>query len=203
MHSFSQLILINHYILQNQALIKAILHKNNKKYNQLISSYNSAKVHLGSKHLTTSLERLQRQALGKRSIIEKDPITNIVKSVALKHFIPYGLDDFEKTTGDITFKIAKGKEKRGILRKIKKGDLYYKDATTALGAKFDYWKNSNTKIASDSTTALIHFESLPPISSAKLKSVAKETANLVKTYCNAEIQLFFLNEDTPEAVIEW
>ncbi|MBU0470005.1 MAG: hypothetical protein KKA62_02305 [Nanoarchaeota archaeon] len=170
--------------------------KDTIKTHGLISPWRTAQEEFGkkAKHYHTSIEKLMQKVIAKKKISGKDAVTNLARYLALKHIIPYGIDDYDKLKGELSFKVAEKKEKLTFLKKLEQGDLYYRDSKSVLGTKLDYWKNKKTIPNSHSSQVLIHFEALPPISPKKLKEVVKETAELVKSFCGGESKSFFLDK---------
>ncbi len=177
-------------------LIHLTFNKDTIKNHHLIQPWAVAQQEFGSqaKHYHTSVERLLKKVLARKSIATKDVLTNLLRYLALKHIIPFGVDDFSKVNGDLTFALSSGKEKVDVLRGLKKGALYYKDEKYVLSTKLDFWKSKRTMLNDKSTSALIHFEVLPPITQKKLNEIVKETAKLVKTFCGGGVKIYFLNE---------
>ena len=184
-----------HLLHEIEHLVHLTFNKDTIKNHHLIQPWAVAQQEFGAKakHYHTSVERLLKTVLSKKSIATKDVLTNLLRYLALKHIIPFGVDDFNKTKGDLTFALSTGKEKVDILRKLKKGALYYKDEKNVLGTKLDFWKSKRTALNNKSKSALIHFEALPPITQKELNEIVKETENLVKTFCGGKVRIYFLN----------
>ena len=173
----------NHLLTEIQKVVLLTFNKDTFKTHYLISPWETIKQEFGkkAKHYNTSVELLLEKALRKRNLKSKDTVTALLRYVALKQIIPFGADDLNKLKGDITFE-------------IKKGDLCYRDGKRWLGKKLDYWKNTKTALRPSSTAALIHFEFLPPMNSAKQKEVLDELAPLIQTFCGGKIKVFFLDK---------
>ena len=107
--------------------------------------------------------------------------------------MPCSIDNLETLTTPITFTLATGNEKISLLKKLKKGALYYKDKEKILGTNFDYWKNKKTQTPSNHY--LIHFTALPPITKTKLQKTIKELNTLLKTFCQAQTESFILDKN--------
>lgn len=162
----------------------------------LITPWKVAQEHFGklAKHYQTSVQRLLYQVLKKEKITTKDTLTNLINYLALKHIIPLGVDDYQKLTSPLTFTLATGKEKVGILHTLRKDALYYHDNNNILGTKLDYWKNNKTKLTKKSTNVLIHLEILPPITAVQRKTIVKELQQLSKTFCGSTSKVLILNQ---------
>src|SRR3990167_8047340 len=142
----------NHLLAEMQKVILLSFNKDTTKSHLLISPWNVAKQEFGkkAKHYHTSVELLLQKALRKQKLQTKDTITALLRYLALKHIVPFCVDDPAKLQGDIGLK-------------VKKDDISYRDAKKILGKKLDYWKNAKTALKPGSTSALLHFEFLPPV----------------------------------------
>jgi DNA/RNA-binding domain of Phe-tRNA-synthetase-like protein len=177
-------------------LIKLTFNKETIKNHHLISPWKVAQEEFGPKarHYHTSVERLIRDAISNKSIKSKDVLTNILRYLALKHIIPFGVDDYEKISGDVKFSLATGKERAGPLRNLKKSALYYQDKGRVLGTKLDFWKNKSTSLTKYSQEALIHFEILPPIGPKRLNALKKDASELIQIFCGGKIKVEMLDK---------
>jgi DNA/RNA-binding domain of Phe-tRNA-synthetase-like protein len=189
-----------HLLNEVEHLIHLTFNKDTIKNHNLISPWAVAQEEFGkkAKHYHTSVERLLKKVLAKKSIATKNVLTNLMRYIALKHIIPFGIDNHDKIHGNLTFDLSSGKEKVSILKKLKKNALYYQDEKNVLGTKLDFWKSKKTILNNKSKSALIHFEVLPPITQKKLNEITKETVNLIKTFCGGGVKIYFLNEKANE-----
>lgn len=184
-----------HLLAEAEKLVHLEFNKDTIKTHLLISPWAVAQREFGKKaeHYHTSVEKLLQKVLSNKKIHANDTITNLIRHLALKNIIPIGIDDYNKINGGITFDIATGKEKVNA-KKLEKGALYYHDAKNILGTKLDYWKSPKTRVARNSTSVLVHFETLPPITKTKLDEVLNEAAALIKTFCGGKINVFILDK---------
>jgi DNA/RNA-binding domain of Phe-tRNA-synthetase-like protein len=184
-------------------LIKLTFNKETIKNHYLISPWAVAQEEFGNKakHYHTSVERLIRKVISKKIINEKDTLTNVLRYLALKHIVPFGVDDYDKIQGDVKFSLASGKEKAGPLRTVKEGALYYQDKGRVLGTKLDFWKNRSTTLTKYSRNVLIHFEILPPINAKKLNDLKKDVFDLIKIFCGGKIKVEVLDKKKSSSTI--
>lgn len=185
-----------HLLNETAEVISLTFNKDSVKSHHLIKPWDVAREEFGksAKHYHTSVEKLLKTILSKKNVQRKDTVTNLLRSLALRHIIPFGADDPDKVQGNITFSIASGKERTKKLKKLEKGEIYYKDSKEILGTKLDYWKNSKTSLTSKSTNALVHLEALPPITSKELREIAKEIARLIETFCGGKTKVVILSK---------
>ncbi len=177
-------------------LIKLTFNKETIKNHNLISPWAVAQEEFGEKarHYHTSVERLIKEVISKKSIHGKDTLTNVLRYLSLKHIVPFGVDDYDKLTGDVNFSLASGREKAGPLRMLKKGALYYQDKGRVLGTKLDFWKNKSTDLTKYSLNSLIHFEILPPVDAKKLNALKKDASDLIKIFCGGKAKVEVLDK---------
>ena len=192
-----------HLLHDVQELIKLTFNKETIKNHDLISPWKVAQEEFGkkAKHYHTSVEKLLKKILSGKRIMGRDVLTNLLRYIALKHIVPFGVDNYSKINGDLTFALSSGREKVGALRELKKNVLYYRDEKSILGTKLDFWKSKKTVLNNKSDSALIHFEVMLPVSQKKLNEIVKETANLVKTFCGGDVKVYFLNEKVNSVVV--
>ena len=125
-------------------------------------------------------------------------VTNVSNYLALKHLVPYGTDDYGKIKGNIHFNVASGKERIGILKKLKTGDIYYRDDSkkgSILGTKLDYWKYKRTVLNSQSHSALVHIEAMPPVSTKEFIEIVKETKSLLEMFSGSSVDTLVLGKE--------
>lgn len=180
-----------HLLREMERIVLMTFNKDTYKTHHLIAPWTVAQEEFGNKaeHLHTSVEQLLKKVLNHKNVAAKDTATNLLRYLALKHIVPFGLDDPSKVTKEIVFGVSSGKEK-----KLHKGVVYYRDAKKLLGAKLDYWKNTKTALKPVSKSALIHFEFLPPVNLQKQKEIITETTELLKAFCGGKIKVAVLDK---------
>tara|TARA_Y100000310_G_C20626372_1_gene786128 strand:+ start:229 stop:894 length:666 start_codon:yes stop_codon:yes gene_type:complete len=186
----------HHLLNEVEELTRLTSNKENMKNHYLISPWVVAQQKFGekAKHYHTSLERLMNKVLKNKTVADNEVLTNLLRYISLKYFVPIGVDDQEKVQGNLTFELATGKEKISPLKTIKKEALYYHDQKNVLGTKLDYWKSKRTLLTRSSTSALIHFEILPPLDKKQMDPILKETKELIKVFCGGKIKTLVLDK---------
>lgn len=184
-----------HLLKEVEQLVSLTFNKDTLKTHHLISPWVVAQEEFGkkAKHYQTSVERLLKIVLKRKSVSTRNCLTNLLRYVSLKHIIPLGVDDLHKLEGNLTFDVSKGGEKKDVLRNLKAGAIYYYDQKKILGTKLDYWKNSKTSLTSKSTSALIHLEVLPPLTHQKVQEIVQELKGLITSFCGGKITLLKLD----------
>jgi len=181
----------NHLLAEMQKVILLTFNQDTVKTHHLISPWETAKQEFGkkAKHYNTSVELLLQKALRKQKLQTKDTITALLRYLALKHIVPFGADDPAKLQGDIGFE-------------VKKDDISYRDAKKILGKKLDYWKNAKTALKPGSTSALLHFEFLPPVSPTKQKEVIDEAVGMIKAFCGGKTKIIILSKKNNSVLLK-
>lgn len=193
-----------HLLQEAEQLIRLTFNKETIKNHYLISPWAVAQQEFGkeAKHYNTSVERLMKRVLAKKTVATKDVLTNLVRYIALKNIVPLAVDDLAKVEGDLNFSMAKGGEKVSILKNLKKDALYYRDSKKVLGTKLDYWKSSKTALDNSTTTALVHLEALPPITVKKLNEIIRDAKELLCSFCAGTLNVFILDKKKSSAVVK-
>ena len=188
-----------HLLRDVEDAVRLSFHKETVKNHYLISPWAVAQEEFGkeAKHYQTSVEKVLQKVLQRKKIAATNVVTNILNYIALKHIIPIGVDDTAEVQGDLTFSVATGKEKKGVLQKLKQGELYYHDEKGILGTKLDYWKNTRTKLIPTSVFGLVHLEALPPLTPKKVQAILKETTDLIQSFCGGKTKVLLLDKKKP------
>ena len=186
-----------HLLKEIQQLVKLTFNKDTVENHSLIQPWLAARQEYGLKarHYQTSTEKLIRKVLKNQSIVSGNTLENLVRYLSLKHIIPLSVDDISKIQGDLTITVAKKKERISALQSLHEGDIYYRDNSIIIGKKLDSWKNRRTMVDAKTTDALIHIESLPPITSKKLHQVTRELQSLVKVFCGGTFKVVLLDKN--------
>lgn len=192
-----------HLLTDIEEYIKLTFHKEELKNHYLISPWAVAQEEFGKKaqHYHTSVERLLKAVLKNRSVKAKDSLTNLVRYLALKEIIPFGVDDFSKISGDLKFSLSTGKERVNLLKTIKEKALYYQDKESVLGTHLDFWRSKKTALTPNSSSALIHLMILPPLTQKKMGKTLQEVQDLIQSFCGGKIKVFSLSKGKPSVKI--
>ncbi len=182
-----------HLLHDAEQVVRLTYNKDTSKSHHLLSSQNILKYEKG-KHYHSAVEKLFQRVLVRKSIGARDVLTNLLQALSLERSLPLGVDDAAFLQGNITFALSKG-------GKIKKGELYYRDAKEVLGTSLDYWKNSKTALSAKTTSALIHLEAVPPITDEELREVMAEIETVVKGFCGGKVKRVVLERKKRSAIL--
>lgn len=184
-------------------MVRLLFRKETIKTHHLISPWAVAQQEFGpeAKHYQTAVEKLLAGVLKKKRIKTSQTLVNLVNYLSLKHLVPMTADDFNKIKGNLVFRISTGKEKAGILKKLKKNALFYRDEKHILGTKLDFWKSSYAQPGKKTKAYLIHIEALPPVTDKKLKEIINEAVGLIKSFCQGKTKAFILDKKKNSAAV--
>ncbi len=185
-----------HLLKEAETLVRLTFNRETVRNHNLLEPWAVAQEDFGGKarHYHTSVEKLLQKVLRKRNVAMKDVLTTLLRHLSLKNIVPFGVDDCVEIVGDVTFDVATGKEKRGVLKRLAAGELYYHDDKGVLGTKLDAWHNRRTNLVAESYKVLIHFDILPPITAKKRNELLREAKGLIQAFCGGEVKTFVLSE---------
>jgi len=192
-----------HLLEEMENYVHLSFNKDNLKTHLLIAPWATAQQEFGPKahHYHTSVERLMRKVFEHKSILTKDTLTNVLQYLCLKHIVPGSADDLEQVQGNLTFALAKGKEKVSLFAELKEKAFYYRDEKGVLGLKLDYWKSSRTRVGKNTTKALVHFGILPPLTLKQRTKLIQEAEESFKDFLQTPVKVIILNSRKTTAKI--
>jgi DNA/RNA-binding domain of Phe-tRNA-synthetase-like protein len=183
-------------LAETEDLVRLTHQPDTKKNRFLFSPKKLAEEEFGRKaeHYHTSVERMLQKVTKKKSLRTSLTVSNILHYFSLKYLVPISWDDYRSLQGPMTFSLSTGKEKASLLRRLSKGELYYRDAKGIVGTKLDYWKTSRTAVSKSSSSVLIHLDFLPPVKFSDQDKLISELEDLLKDFCQADSEFFILNK---------
>jgi len=192
-----------HLLAEAEKMVTLTFNKDTLKNHHLIKPWTVAQEEFGkaAKHYHTSVEGLLQKVLRKKRVSAKDVLTNLIRYLSLKYVVPYGVDDATEIKGDLKFTMAKGSEKAGVLHRLKRGSLYYKDSKSVLGTKLDSWKNRRTRLLPVSVDAVVHFEFMPPLTKKKMTEIMREAKTLITSFSKGQVKVYFLGKSKPTVTV--
>jgi len=124
---------------------------------------------------------------------------------SLKYVLPCGGDDVGRIKGNLVLGISDGTEKfiplgGEIEENPFPGEvIYYDDLSKNVMCRRWNWRNGDiTKIGLDSSKIVLNIDCLPPITPDIGNKARDELAELLKTYCEAEVEMLSLNSNNKE-----
>ena len=172
---------------------------------ELINPWRHAYKRFGStpEKFHSSVERLMREVLVSGRLKTLNKIMDIINYISLKYIVPIGIDDLDEVIGDVEIAVSDGTETFipiGDEKKNKpnKGEIIYKDDIEVLSRRWNWKGCYKTRITFATHRAIIYIDGIPPLGKTDIENISKELGDMIKTSCDAEIQQFVLNKETPE-----
>ncbi len=174
--------------------------------NPLISNWRKAYKLLKVKDGRPSHEAIARRVLKGNEIPHITNLVDLYNYLSLKYMTPYGGEDLENISGNITLRLATGSEDFMQLgtREIthpNADEVIYADGEKVLCRKFNWRESELTKLTEITNTAFFVTETLPPFPEDTLERSLNEFAENLKEHFHAEVKAHKLDVDHPE--LEW
>ena len=168
-----------------------------------INSWRSAYSLFGAKpkENRSSVENLYRLVLNGKEIRHISKLVDIYNLVSLKHMLPLGGEDLDKTEGDIELTFAGNNEPPVVLlgdkdaRPPHEGEVIYKDSLSTICRRFNWREADRTKLTEETKSCILVIEGLPPATKEDVEKATSELAGYVKEHCNAKTESFMLNKE--------
>lgn len=155
-----------------------------------------------------SVTNLIKSMRPNRSLPFINSVVALFNYISVKYVLPCGGDDISRIEGNLVLGIAEGTEKFVPLGGDIEGNpypgevIYYDDYTNNVMCRRWNWRNGDiTKIEVDSTKIVLNIDCLPPTTSETGNTALDELAELLKLYCEAEVETMYLNNSKREIEI--
>ncbi|MEK7479215.1 MAG: B3/4 domain-containing protein [Patescibacteria group bacterium] len=150
-----------------------------------------------------SNEALARQVLKNRDFLGIHPLVDIYNYVSIKYVLPVGGEDMDTLEGGLVLDFADGEEEFVRLGGDENdppepGEVVYKDERGVVCRRWNWREGDRTKITKDTENAIIVIDTLSPTSEAELQKATDELAGLMREYCGARVETFFVSISNPE-----
>ena len=166
-----------------------------------ISAWREAYRKFGAKpsDYPSSIENLIRRTLKGETVRHINKLVDIYNVISLRHLLPVGGEDLEKTEGDISLVIA-GEDEPAIYllgekepRAPHAGEVIYKDGAGAICRRWNWKEADRTKLTEKTKNAVLVIEGVPPISPESVMKATGDLAKLVGQYCGGDITTAILD----------
>ena len=151
----------------------------------------------------SSVEALIRSVLNGRGVRHINKLVDIYNYVSLKHAIPVGGGDLDKTHGNLFLKFSEGTERFIPLGGGKednpyKGEVIYCDEGGNVLCRRWNWRESGiTKLTESTRNAIIVAEGFD----TKVDEAIEELSVMIRKFCNAQTKAFLINKNNP--IVKW
>ncbi|HEX2623199.1 MAG TPA: phenylalanine--tRNA ligase beta subunit-related protein [Phototrophicaceae bacterium] len=160
------------------------------------------------KKYPSSIENLVRRILNGYVPSHINTLVDLYNLISIKHLLPVGGEDLDKTQGDIVLATAGDDELPVRLlgeneeRAPHGGEVIYKDDLGAICRRWNWKEADRTKLTEATTRAILVIEALPPITLDQLQIAMNELEQSVKHTTGAATLSAILNHASPVIVIE-
>ena len=151
----------------------------------------------------SSVEALIRSVLNGRGVRHINKLVDIYNYASLKHAIPVGGEDLDKTQGNLFLKFSEGTERFIPLGGGKednpyKGEVIYCDEGGNVLCRRWNWRESGiTKLTESTRNAIIVAEGFD----TKVDEAIEELSVMIRKFCNAQTKAFLINKNNP--IVKW
>lgn len=155
----------------------------------------------------SSIEALIRRAYNGKQVSSINPLVDIYNYVSLKHMLPCGGEDLDVVKGDIRLARAVGDELFIPLGSSEneppaEGEIIYRDDEGAMCRCWNWREADRTKLTEGTRNAFLCIESVDGGRRETFEAAVKESAQLVGKYLGGSQEMFFLDRNNKEIVIE-
>ncbi|MBI5035917.1 hypothetical protein HZC09_01110 [Candidatus Micrarchaeota archaeon] len=152
----------------------------------------------------SSVENLYRLVLKGSDLRHINKLVDIYNLVSLKHMLPLGGEDLDKTKGDITLTFATAQEPSVLLlgdkeaRPPHEGEVIYKDSISTICRRWNWREAERTKLTEETRNCVLVAEALLPVTGEELEAAVSELEAMVKKHCGSTITRTILDENYRE-----
>lgn len=191
---------------QKEAL--KFLEEENFSSNEIIriwrEAYSRFKTKKGAR---SSIESLLKRVSKGNDIGTINPLVDIYNAISLKYGLPCGREDIDKFCGDIRLTKAEGNEDfitygSDLNEPPYEGEIIYKDEKGAICRCFNYRECVRTCLSTETKNAFLIIETIDPKSKERLNAAIDELSKLIKENLNGDTEIFYLEKDNDQIVIE-
>lgn len=197
---------IQDQIRQQEKEIRASYDTETLSQNPQIDSWRRAYHAFGAKpkEHKSSVENLYRLVLNGNNIRHINNLVDVYNFISLKHMLPVGGEDTDKIKGDIILTFAEANEAPVLLLGDKEprpphlGEVIYKDEISTICRRWNWREADRTKLTEETKNCVLVIEGLPPVTKEEIENATKELRELVKKFCNGDINYAILDENKKE-----
>jgi DNA/RNA-binding domain of Phe-tRNA-synthetase-like protein len=155
----------------------------------------------------SSIEALIRRVYNGKRVGTINPLVDIYNYISLKYMLPCGGEDLDVVKGDIRLTRAAGDEPFVPLgseanEPPAEGEVIYKDSEGAICRCWNWREADRTKLTEETKNVFLCMESVDPARKEAFEAALKELAELVNRYLGGSPQVFLLDVNNKEIVID-
>ena len=155
------------------------------------------------KKYRSSIENLVRRLLKGAALPSINPLVDLYNIVSLRHLLPVGGEDLQRTKGPIRLTFAGGHEKPVLVlgerqeRPPYPGEVVYKDDEGAICRRWNWKEADRTKLTDDTRHAVLVIEALPPAGEEALSAALEDLTRLIERFCGGRLTRRLLDSEHP------
>ncbi len=155
------------------------------------------------KKYPSSIENLIRRLAKGATLRSINPLVDLYNVVSLRHLLPVGGEDLDRTSGPIRLTFAGDDEPavkllgEAVERPPHPGEIFYTDDAGAICRRWNWKEADRTKLTPETRHAVLVIEALPPVEEAELEAALDDLAGLVERFCGGELRRCLLAPDNP------
>lgn len=154
------------------------------------------------KKTRSSIENLVRRLLKGDPLPSINPLVDLYNAVSLRHLLPVGGEDLDRTAGPIRLTFA-GEDEAPVrllgekqARPPYPGEVIYTDDAGAICRRWNWKEADRTQLTPETRRAVFVIEALPPASEEALVAALDDLAGLVARFCGGRLENRVLDVDT-------
>ena len=153
------------------------------------------------KKYRSAIENLVRRLLKGAALPSINPLVDLYNVVSLRHLLPVGGEDLERTAGSIVLTFAGEHENPVLLlgerqeRPPYPGEVVYRDDVGAICRRWNWKEADRTKLTPDTRHAVLVIEALPPVDEAMLSAALEDLTGLIERFCGGRLTGHLLDRD--------
>ena len=153
-----------------------------------------------------SVQALVETVLAGRALEYHNTVVAISNYISLKYLMPSGADDLDKTSGDLSVRLAKGDEvyvafDSNEVEPPISGEVIYADDEKVMCRAWVWRQGVHTAVDADSRNVTINLDVLPPAGMSEALAAAQELSDLVRRFCGGEVTYNIITRDHRQEVL--
>ena len=151
----------------------------------------------------SSIERLVRKVVRDGALARINPFVDAYNVVSLAHVFPLGADDWDKVSGDLSFRVSRDGDTFFALGQEpaqndppKPGEVVYADDEKVLCRRWNWYQDARSPVTAQTRRAVVTIQSLGP---GDLDAAIADLEALLKRFCGAHTAHVVLDGTCPTA----
>ena len=144
-----------------------------------------------------SVQALVKRVLKGGELPTINPIVDIYNVISLRYVVCAGAEDTDKCVGPVRLTFAAGGEEFRLIGEEandppEAGELVYRDDVGVICRKLNWREGDRTRITETTKNCIVVIEGFAPMSAEALEKALVETAEMLKGFCGAKVNIYCL-----------